>query len=373
MIPNATNFYSQMDTYQEDIIETQLNDLHSKYLNYKELSDKLDREDLIFNIIDKSQSLSHNDKIKLGDQLLSLADEYGVKYYSVTIPEGLLLFPINIYQDSLQTLSNILSKCHCGNHQGCGVNLDHKYTTTDSWFLHHSNDHSMSNPQRITELASELDCPYQLLIDDDMRIEIIDWVDTHERLQWCPPPKRRQYFLEDRIFHNKQDVFDPNSDVHTLFNQYVEMVKLETNERDKIHLLERAHEMIRDFGTSDAYFTICLDDIRYAVPYSQNKDSIDMLFDKFKDENTKYGPNTNNYRYCRCGQGSSDKFIRVDQKYVHKLYPYKNKVCKRSLDTQEVIIHNTMVGTQILESMLEGICPYTLFDSHEGICSLFLD
>lgn len=177
-------------------------------------------------------------------------------------------------------LNNVLKRpCDCcdKSHKGCGVNLDYEYSTTDTWFLNWSNDHTMSYSKRIYELAEELDCPYKLLMDYYTMKEIIDWVDTNERLGWCLPPARRENFIDKCKFVDSKDIFDENADVYVLFEQYVKEVKSEKNEIQRVKMLWRAVQMVRNFGTSDGYLKIIVNDKHFMIHYQENKESINIL------------------------------------------------------------------------------------------------
>lgn len=157
--------------------------------------------------------------------------------------DGNFLFSEKIYHDSLHALNEVLNKpCNCENpeesHKWCKVDLTTEYSTFDTWYKF-SSEHIMANPQRIKELATELDCPYKMLYDEKIMTEIIDWIDTDEGLEWSEPPERRKHFLKiDKIEYKEE--FDPESDYQTLFNIFCDWIKTESDERKKISLLHVA-------------------------------------------------------------------------------------------------------------------------------------
>lgn len=335
----------------------------------------------------KAQLLSGSQRRHLGDQLIKLADEYGVKYLSLTLPSlsddgenkpGLYLFPSQTYRPSLAALVEVLRRpCNCSNpqlsHKHCTVNIDREYTTTDAWFLGASNDHILANPQRIRELAEDLECPYQLLSDHERNIEIIDWVDTHERLGWATPPQRRHHFMESGAFDSSKDEFDENADVNTLFSQYINWVKSEIDERRKVNLLDRAVSLIHDLGTTDGHIRIFtkIGNGRgsYLIPYVSNKTSINILYKALKKEVILYTSSqdkTSGQKKCRCGIVYSGNF---DTKSVHEGQLYKKLISQREVDTKfkdEANIKN-LVDEETMSELLVGSCPYTLLDNPRPI------
>ncbi len=362
--------------YQEDIQEQANNKLIDVYQLVHEVSTKLHQENMIEILCDKAESLSFEERLKLGDRVIELADTYGPKYLSVQVNDEIFLFPSEIYRASLSALSDVLSRsCNCSNkHDNYKVDMDHKYSTTDTWFLPYSkyrHDYVMSHPKRIYEMAEGLSCPYELLMNDDLRIEIIDWVNTNESLGWESPPERRQNFLEDCKFIHTEDEFDPEADVYTLFDKYCSWIQAETNERNLESLLSRGLGMVNRFGTSDGYFSIYLGSNNNLIPYQSNKESIDLLMKTVSEENVRYRPdNYNKYsKYCRCGLA----FAFLDDN-IHKIYLRDGLECKRSLISNKPCnkICSRMIDVETLSTMLEDTCPYKIFDTESALNKLFI-
>lgn len=352
---------------------------------FHDLDESLRRENMLEILQEKAKLLSSAERRRLGEQLIDLADNYGVKYLSLTLPPhpdddddkpSLYLFPSQTYRPSLLALAEVLTKsCNCSNpelsHKQCTVNVEYEYSTTDAWFMEASSDNILSTPQRIRELADGLECPYQLLLDEERSIEIIDWVDTAERLGWEPPPQRRHHFVETMTYEPLKDEFDQNDDVYTLFNKYVTGVKSETDERKKVKLLNRAVSMLRELGTNDGYISIYTKGqykrMTYFIPYLANKASINLLHKALKKEADIHTVTKGKMweKRCRCGIISAAK---LDTKIVHEGYLYKKITSKRELDTRrkenpDIGIIKNLVDADTLGKLLLTGCPYTILDN----------
>src|SRR5690606_25833972 len=195
-------------------------------------------------------------------------------------------------------------KCNCENpkksHKWCSVDIETEYSTFDAWYVGYS-DNVMVYPERIREIADELDCPFKLLNDEKTRGEIIDWVDTAERLQWCEPPEKRKYFIEKSIFDDKPDVFNPDSSYGELFDIFCDSIRNQTDERKKIDLLLTVRSMIDQLGTSKSYRTLRLNDNnQYYIPSLDNKESLDYLKNLLENEGSDKDKNFIQLLSIRC-------------------------------------------------------------------------
>ncbi len=358
-------------------------------LFFSNLNEQIRREDMLQILKEKAKLLPGPERRHMGEQLINLADEYGVKYLSLTLPPPyeddedyedspiLYLFPSQTYRASLLALEEVLRRpCNCTNpqlsHKYCTVNIKDEYTTTDAWFLGFDSYHILANPRRIRELAEELECPYQLLSDQERNLEIIDWVDTGEKLGWSSPPERRRHFMESGAFHRSKDEFDENADVYTLYTQYITWVKSETDERKKVKLLNRAIGLLHDLGTNDGYIRIFtkLDNkkITYLIPYLSNKTSINILYKALIKEGDTHNPSQNKklrQAKCRCGivSASNPNTIQVHDGNLDKKLISKREVdTKLRIDTNFGIIKN-LVDSETLKEMLVTSCPYLLLDN----------
>ena len=247
-------------------------------------------------------------------------------------------------------------KCNCTNpeesHKWCTIDLDTEYSTFDVWYLHNS-DNVMVYPERIKDIAEELDCPYKLLNDDKIRDEIIDWVDTPERMQWTPPPEKRKYFIEKSIFEDKPDIFDENANYETLFNIFCDSIRNETDERKKIDLLLSAHTMVNDLGTNESYCKIRLNnDQEYYIPYANNKASLDYLHKLLKDGDPTKGQKWVELgsKRCHCEQNHNGWF------YIF----FKSKKEITTLRLEQFV--RNVVSKEKMVEILGNRCPYLLLD-----------
>lgn len=381
--------------FQEDVREASREaDVNQSTLNFiNEITEKLYNEDMIAQIIEKSESLSDENKRLLGDKIIELIDQCNIKFLSVIIPgedeDGYIvrLFPAHIYRESLVTLADTLTRqCDCPDpkesHQHYRVDVDYEYSLLDCWFLNCCYDNILSRPQRIRELSSQLKCPYELLNNEDNRIEIMDWIDTDESLGWSDPPERRKHFIETGKFVDFKLEFEKDADVHELFEQYVKYVESETNERTKIKFLNCSEPMLEKFGTSDGYFEFSIGTpdyhfTKYLIPYGTNKESIEMFKTAIADENI--GHQHNKFGMCcRCGNAYNvhrslirnnlhskakvNGFLGIDSN--GNKFPYHNP-------DYDIKLYDTMVPTLTLSSMLETCCPYSLLE-FDKIGNLFL-
>lgn len=358
------------------------------------------RQTILTEVIrEKSKLLSRREKRQLGDRLIQLVEKEGVKYGLLTMPPfhdsdsdedntdtepQKYLFPLDIYRESLQTLHEILSRpCNCPNpeksHKYCSIDLQKEYTTFDNWYLGVQSDHVLSSPSRIREIADELDCPYKLLIGK-RSLEIIDWINTNERLGWVSPPPRRRFFLEDMKFTKTKENFNKNQDIYSLFDLYCTWVREETNVRKRINILSRAMGLLANWGSSNDYFSIVTQDkmnnkrLIYYFPYSENDKSCKYLSKAIKEEKQKHKPKDSHSweERCRCGIIVPEIISSEAPRPVHEGALRKTHTISQEMREPKLFIVKKMVDVEKMRDIVTDICPLTLLDNDENLAKLFV-
>jgi len=350
-----------------------------------EVSNRLARESLSDNIRKKTENLSLEEKSHIGDKIYKFVKENDVKYLKVIVPYIVdedddeeekkqtsitYMFPTNIYYPSLLMLSNILQrKCNCENpeesHKNCYIDLTNEYSILDTWFNEEvMNDEIMASPNRIKELADDpfTKCPYSLLKEN--RIEIINWVNTDERLGWIEEPERRKHFVEGMKFQNIRDVFNPNDSLNNLLETYFESVRNELDTRRKITLLSYAWDFLSSFGTSDGYMYIVDEQkVNYYIPFMKNKDSLNYLNDVIEKENKDHNSDCF-YPKCRCNVHKQVKTNHGYGESYHKGYLGCNIVCHKFIKEKY-----NMVDVNTLKEVISNKCPMTVFHP-DNLCKV---
>lgn len=349
-----------------------------------EFEESLNKLYLTNNFTFKCKNLTQDEKFVLGDKLMKLVEEIPIVYRKVSFRfrdrdtdeeiNGNYIFPDKIYSETLKCLNEILNRpCNCSNpeesHKWCNVDLNTEYSTFDAWYKYAS-DHVMVYPSRIEEIAKELECPYKLLSDEKIMDEIIDWVDTGERLGWTEPPEKRKHFIETCTFKDTPDTFDPDADHNTLFEIFCNMVKSEKDERKKIDFLWSIHSMIFDFGTNDSYCVINSKNKQsYLVLYKDNKESLDYLYDILRKEEEDNNQNKGQ-RFielystrCRCGQVND-----YNNTGKHEGSFYKKLITKKELEINHLQSQiRNIVNVDKIKDVVKDKCPYYCLDNIDTI------
>lgn len=345
-----------------------------------EVSKRLQRENLSDNIRKKAKDLSLEEKSYIGDKIYKFVKENDVKYLKVIVPylvdddddekerkQTLVtyMFPKNIYYPSLLMLSNMLKrKCNCDNpeesHKNCFIDLVTEYSILDIWFKHEElhYDDIMASSERIKQLAEDplTFCSFSLLKEN--RNEIINWVNTNERLGWTEEPEKRKYFVEDRKFQRIKDVFNPNDSLNGLLETYFESVRNELDTRRKITLLSYAWGLLNSFGTSDGYmYVVSETTTKYYIPFMANKDSLNYLLDAIEQEDKD---NNSDFFYpkCRCNVHTQVKNSRGFGESYHKGYLSCNIVLNHNFIGEKYNI----VDVNTLKDIISNKCPMTIFN-----------
>lgn len=348
-----------------------------------QVSEKLRRESLVDTIISKANGLSMSERLKIGDQVVSMVKNHNVKFLKVIVPHVknedssedeyaqesyTYLFPKDLYANSLSTLkSGLMKSCTCEHpdlsHQLCHVDTETEYEIWDAWYTNNNYRLIMKSALHIQALLDDplTRCPYALL--KDKRQEIINEVSTPESLGWIDAPNERTQFIEDGRYCRIYDTFDSTDDVNTLLQRYQSMLNDQTNIRTTINLLSYACTLISYFGTSDGYCQITINDFatfRYYIPYQRNAETLDCLRQFNDTEITTQGWNV----LCRCGCKT----------IYHHGYLSPNIICKdrvdRDLNSKFV---EKLVTKEELLSYIGNRCPFVIYDSNDSITNIFVN
>lgn len=227
-------------------------------------------------IKNKALLLPEKERKKFGDRLLELVHKYPVEYLVLTIDEKKYAFLYKIYKESFETLTEILAthsnKIYIFPDLTSSPSIPHRpyspyissepldippircppnspsssnsgyicpdchlifptviLKTIDIWNYEIENTYIIFNPQCIRQVAKTLSCPYELLLNEDIRIQIIDQV--YESFGGL------ETNIEDEI-----------EDVYILFEKFIQIVSLEKNERKRERFFYEIRKMLDDFG-----------------------------------------------------------------------------------------------------------------------------